>query len=108
MSEPGNGNTLTYRVTIIERELEKLENRWDTSFTDLRSQITQLTRDVAVFHAEFNAQVKSVDERLDQLENSFNDDVKGLRKVLIGSGSAVLIAAITFAIAALRVFGGPG
>lgn len=108
MSEPGNGNTLTYRVAQVEREIEKLENRWDTSFTDLRQKIEQLTRDVAVFHAEFNAHVKASEERLNQLEESVNEDVKGLRKVLIGSGSAVLVAAITFAIAALKVFGGPG
>lgn len=108
MSDQGNGNTLTYRVNVIEKELDKLETRWDTAFSDLRAQIIQLSKDVAVFHAEFNAHVKASEERLDQLEGSVNDDVKGLRRVLIGTGGAVLIAAITFAISALKVFGGPG
>lgn len=107
-SDAGNGNTLTYRVTLIERELEKLENRWDMSFTDLRTQVSHLRQDVAVFHAEFNAHVKASGERLDQLEGSVNEDVKGLRKVLLSVGVAVLVAALTFAITSLAVFGGPG
>lgn len=107
-SDSGNGNTLTYRVNELEKEVDKLETRWDTSFNDLRSQIVLLTREVAVFHAEFNAHVKTSEDRLDQLEGSVNDDVKGLRKLLISTGVAVLLAAITFAISALKVFGGPG
>jgi len=107
-SDAGNGNTLTYRIAQVEREVEKLEDRWDTSFTDLRSQIVLLTREVAVFHAEFNAHVKTSEDRLDQLEGSVNDDVKGLRKLLLSTGAAVLLAAITFAISAFKVFGGPG
>lgn len=108
MPDQPNGNTLTYRITMIERELDKLETRWDTSFTDLRSQITSLTREVAVFHEQFNAEVKSVRERLDQLEESVNEDVRGLRRILLSVGTAVLVAAITFAITSLAVFGGPG
>lgn len=106
--EGGNGHTLTYRVNVIEREIEKLEIRWDTSFTDLRSQITVLSKEVAVFHTEFTAHVRASEERLQQLEGSVNEDVKGLRKVLLSVGAAVLIAAITFAITSLAVFGGPG
>lgn len=115
MSEPGNGNTLTYRVAILERELEKLEHQWNTSFTDLRHQITTLTREVAVLATKFEDHTKHVDSRLDeleksvvQLEGSVNEDVKGLRRVLFSVGSAVLIAAITFAITSLAVFGAPG
>ena len=105
---PPNGTTLVYRITMLERELDKLEARWDTSFTDLRAQIGALRQDVAVFHTEFNAQVKTLENRLDQLEGSVNEDVKGLRKVLFGVGSAVLVAAITFAITSLAVYGAPG
>ena len=104
MSQYEGNSTLTYRITMLERELDKLENRWDTSFTELRSQLTLLRQDVAVFHAQFNAQ----DERVAQLEGSVNEDVKGLRKVLIAAGISILIAAVTFAITSLAVFGGPG
>jgi len=107
-TDPTNGNTLTYRITQLEREVEKLETRWDTSFSDLRSQMVMLTREVAVFHAEFNAHVQSSGDRLDQLEGSVNEDVRGLRRLLLGTGGAVLVAAITFAISAFKVFGGPG
>lgn len=89
---------------MIERELDKLENRWDASFSDLRSQLAILRQDVAVFHANFEAQ----EERTIQLEGSVNEDVKGLRKVLIAAGVSILIAAVTFAITSLAVFGGPG
>lgn len=115
MSEPGNGNTLTYRVTQLEREIEKLETRWDTSFTDLRTQLGLLIRDVAVLSSDFHTHINDVksrridvDKRFDQLEDNFTGDVKGLRKVLITTGASVLIAALTFAIASLAVFGGPG
>jgi hypothetical protein len=114
MSE-GNGGTIQYRIATLERDLEKLEDKWDNAYTDLRAQLAVLQRDTAVFHVEFTTHTllmidkfKAVNDRLDQLEASVNDDVKGLRKTLLSVGSAVLIAAITFAITSLAVFGGPG
>lgn len=127
MSETGgNGNTLTYRVAQVERELEKLETRWDTSFTDLRAQLGLLIRDAAVLANEIhsgiadcskgieqlertmNRRFEQVDKRFDQMEESVDDDVKGMRKVAFSVGGAVLVAAITFAITSLAVYGAPG
>lgn len=108
MSEHGSSSTLLFRVTHLEKELDKLETRWDTSFTDLRAQLALLIRDMAVMSNEFHTHTKDVRERLDQLEGSVNEDVKGLRRVLIGAGISVLIGAVMFAITSLAVFGGPG
>lgn len=107
MSDQGDGNTLTYRVTLVEREVEKLEKRWDESFSDLREQLVKLNKEVAVFHTEFIAQVTAMNNRLDLLDESVDEDLKGFRKVLMSVGAAVLIAALTFAITSLAVFGGP-
>lgn len=108
MSDSGNGGTLIYRVTMLERELEKAEARLERVQMDTAASIAKIERDVAVLNTSFQAYTKEVKERLAQLEGSVNDDVKGLRKVLISAGVAVLIAALTFAITSLAVFGGPG
>jgi hypothetical protein len=116
MSEPGgNGSTLTYRVSQVEREIEKLEDKHDQEFSDLRTQLGILLRDLAVLSADFHTHLDNVatrrieiDKRFDSMEVNVTDDVKGLRKVLITSGAAVFLAAITFAITSLAVYGGPG
>lgn len=103
----GNGNTLTYRVMILEREFEKLENQVE-KYVEIREQ-------VAVLRAEFHGFSTAIEKRLNDLETNlgsdisdYNDDVKGLRKVLIGAAITVMLAAVTFAITSLAVFGGPG
>lgn len=106
--ETGNGGTLTYRVQVLERELEKLESRTDISYAELRTQLTTISREQAVLKAQLDAFQKNVYIRLDQLEGSVNDDVKGLRKVLIIAALTVMTGAVGFAITSLAVFGGPG
>lgn len=102
--DSGNGTTLTYRVSQLEKEFDKLEGKLDKQNTTMN----EIKQEVAVLRTEFKAFEINVLDRLKDIEGTFNDDVKGLRKVAIGAGSAVLIAAITFAISALKVFGGPG
>lgn len=106
-TEGGNGNTLTYRIMLLEREFEKLENQVE-KYIEVREQ-------VAVLRAEFHGFSTSIKERLDDIEHNlsqdildYNNDVKGLRKVLIGAAITVMLAAVTFAITSLAVFGGPG
>lgn len=108
MSDTGNGNTLTYRVAQLERDLERFEGRYEDRHRELVNKVNDVSQDLAVLRTEFKAFETNVIIRLKDIEGTFNDDVKGLRKVAIGAGSAVLIAAITFAISALKVFGGPG
>lgn len=105
---PDNPDNLLYRVSQLEHDVEKLENRWDLSYTDLRVQVVELAKELAVLHNEFSLHVVSVNRRLNELEQTFESDVKGLRKLAWGAGSAVLVAAITFAITSLAVYGGPG
>ena len=108
MPDSGNGGTnLTYRVMVLEREFDKLENQVE-KYVEIREQ-------VAVLRAEFHGFSKAIDDRLNQLEanlskdiTDYNEDVKGLRKVMIGAAITVMIAAVTFAITSLAVFGGPG
>lgn len=107
MSEPLNGGSLPYRVSELERDLAKLENRVEKQ--------AEIREAVAVLRAEFQGFVIAFNTRLDKLEASLNQDienfdgdVKGLRRVLIGAAVTVMIAAITFAITSLAVFGAPG
>jgi len=102
----GNGHTLTYRVMVLERELDKLEDQVE-KWMEIREQ-------VAVLRTEFHGFVTHFDNRLNELEKNlgdditdYNEDVKNLRKVLIGAAITVMLAAITFAITSLAVFGGP-
>jgi hypothetical protein len=102
MSEQ-NGTTLTYRVSQLEREFEKLEDKLDRQVSvsnDIREQ-------VVILRTEFNSFTINVIERLDNLEESFTDDVSGLKKVLIGAAAAVVVGAIGFAVTSLKVLGGP-
>jgi len=115
MSVPENGPTLTYRVGQLERDLERFEERYERRHTELVAQVVRLQEQIAVLRAEFHGYVASVDRRLDELEanltndiKDYNEDVKGLKKVLILSLTGVMGAAITFAITSLAVYGGPG
>lgn len=105
--QPPPSSTLNLRVSILEREFEKLEQQMER-YLEMREQ-------VAVLRAEFQGFVVAINDRLNHLEinlgediSDYNEDVKGLRKVMIGAAVTVMIAAVTFAITSLAVFGGPG
>jgi len=103
-----NGGTLRYRVTELERDLERFQDKYEQRHIELAREVTAVREAVAVLQSEFRTHTKIVQERLDQLEGSVDEDVRGLKKTLIGAGSAVFIAAITFAITSLAVYGSPG
>jgi hypothetical protein len=108
MSEQGNGNTLLYRVSQLERDLERFEARYEERHRELVNRVIEIKEQVAVLQTQFTAHTKAVNERLDQLEGSVDEDVKGLRRVLVGSALTVIVGAIGFAITSLTVLGGPG
>lgn len=98
MPEPTLAEAL-YRVTTLERSLERLQDRVEKT--------TEVKEALAILSAEYHIFAKSVHERLDEMEEANEQDVKGLRRVLIGFSLTIAGAAIAFAVTTLVVFGGP-
>lgn len=99
MSEtPANGGT-QFRLAALERALERLQDRVERNM--------EIQQALAVLATEFKLYVRDTEERLEDLENSFEKDVKGLRRLLITFSLTVAGSAVAFAITTLVVFGGP-
>lgn len=100
MSEEQPNGDIRTRVRMLERHYERLEDRVDKN--------AEIKEHVAVLRTEFQAFSAQVLARLDDLEETMDKDVKGLRRVFITLTVSVSGAAITFGITSLVVFGSPG
>lgn len=97
---PDNPANFAYRLDRVERDLDHVKVRIEKD--------AEIAREVAVLRAKYDAHTSEVEKRLAHLELVVENDVKGLRKLLITFSLTVAGSAVAFAVTTLVVFGGPG
>lgn len=106
MTEMEPRNNLSWRVTVLERELERLRGlNLDVNAATFAERITTLTQRVAELRAELVVDVSSLRTEMRERDEARASQIRGFQRIFVAVFTGVGVA-ITGAVVAIILSGG--